>query len=148
MDFSFIGAGMAKSLKGKLLGVMSGGGKAISTPRARSPYILYGIPNPKREYKRITELMLGLYDEGDFDEKDPRKTSSTCLNSSNGTHDYILEKLSSFRKKLLTCFLHRNTGNFLKEILSKSGIREIILGTIGSGYGLGKVRNGWILQIL
>jgi len=114
MDISFIGAGMAKSLKGKLLGVMFGGGKAISTPRARSPYILYGIPNPKREYKRITELMLGLYDEGDFNEKGPRKTSSTCLNSSNGTHDCILEKLRSFRRKLLNSFLQRNTGTFLK----------------------------------
>lgn len=64
MDISLIGAGVGKSVKQKLLGVMFGGGKTISTPRARSPYILYGIPNPKREYKRITGLMLGLPEEG------------------------------------------------------------------------------------
>jgi len=40
---------------------LSEGGKAISTPRARSPYILCGIPNPKREYKRITELIIIIF---------------------------------------------------------------------------------------
>lgn len=113
MDISLIGTSMSKSLKGKMLGVMFGGGKTISTPRARSPYILYGIPNPKREYKRITGFMLGLYEEGNVKEKNLQKTASTySLNSSNETHDCIFGKVKcSFRRKLLKRFLHRNTAN-------------------------------------
>ncbi len=97
MDISLIGAGVGKSVKEKLLGVMFGGGKTISTPRARSPYILYGIPNPKREYKRITGLMLGLTEE-------------------NGTNE--IEELESIKgirwgllKKLFNRILHKNTTN-------------------------------------
>ncbi len=97
MDISLIGAGVGKSVKEKLIGVMFGGGKTISTPRARSPYILYGIPNSKGEYKRITGLMLGLTEE-------------------NGTNE--IEELESikgirwgFLKKPFNRILHKNTGN-------------------------------------
>ena len=55
---------------------MFGGGKTIST---------YGIPNPKREYKRITGFMLGLPEDGE----------------SKG-----IEDLGS---KLLNRILHKNT---------------------------------------
>lgn len=97
MDISLIGAGVGKSLKGKLLGVMFGGGKTISTPRARSPYILYGIPNPKREYKRITGLMLGLPEEDDTDE----------IEDLEG----LKEVRCGFWRKLFNRILHKNTVN-------------------------------------
>lgn len=56
-DISLAGAGVGKNVKGKSIGAGFGGGKTISTPRSRSSYILFGIPNPEREYTRITEMM-------------------------------------------------------------------------------------------
>lgn len=56
-DISLAGAGVGKNVKGKSIGAGFGGGKTISTPRSRSSYVLFGIPNPEREYTRITEMM-------------------------------------------------------------------------------------------
>lgn len=97
MDISLIGAGVGKSVKEKLIGVMFGGGKTISTPRARSPYILYGIPKPKKEYKRITGLMLGLTEEDEINEIEE-------LESIKGIR-------WGFLKKLFNRILHKNTVN-------------------------------------
>jgi len=99
MDISLVGTGVGKSVKGKLLGVMFGGGKTISTPRARSPYILYGIPNPKREYKRITGLMLDLPEEEE-DETDETED----LDSLKGIR-------CSFWRKLLNRISHKSIVN-------------------------------------
>ncbi|MCX9010504.1 MAG: PH domain-containing protein [Candidatus Methanoperedens sp.] len=57
MDMSLAGAGVGKNVKGKSIGIGFGGGKTVSTPRSRSSYVLFGIPNPEREYTRITEMM-------------------------------------------------------------------------------------------
>jgi len=57
MDISLVGVGMSKNIEGGSIFGMGGGGKTILIPRARSAHILFGIPDPKREYLRITELM-------------------------------------------------------------------------------------------
>jgi hypothetical protein len=100
---SLIGAGVGKSVKDKLLGVMFGGGKTISPPRARSPYILYGIPNPKREYKRITGLMLGL--------PEVSVTESEDLDN---------EERCGFWRKFLNKLSHINKCNY-EHYITRSG---------------------------
>lgn len=57
MDIALAGAGMSKNAGGKSVGIGFGGGKTISTPRSRSSYILFGIPDQKKEYTRIIELI-------------------------------------------------------------------------------------------
>ena len=87
-DFSFVGGGMAKSLTGKVFGVLFGGRKSVATPRGRSPYILYGIPNPKREYKRITGLMIDRSEDKIFKGTGVKKTPNSPLKSAKGLHGY------------------------------------------------------------
>lgn len=71
-DFSIAGAGVgASSEKGKTGvggGIGFGGGKTIQNPRARSPYVLFGVSNPQRLYDKILEYMHSM-EEGRYLQK-------------------------------------------------------------------------------
>lgn len=71
-DFSMAGAGVGGSAEeGKTSiggGIGFGGGKTIQNPRARSPYVLFGVSDPKGLFDKIIEFMHSM-EEGHYLQK-------------------------------------------------------------------------------
>lgn len=60
-DFSVAGAGVGAGVEEKGTGVGGllgfGGGKTIQNPRAKSPYVLFGVNSPNKVHDKIVEFM-------------------------------------------------------------------------------------------
>lgn len=68
-DFAIVGAGVGGQVpSGPGAGVMVGGGQSVSTPRGRSPYILFGVTHPDEVQSMIFGLMHAM-EEGHYLQK-------------------------------------------------------------------------------
>ncbi len=54
-DYAMAGGGVGASIGPVTGGVAAGGGKSVSTPRSREPYMLYMIPSPEKVAGIISE---------------------------------------------------------------------------------------------